>query len=122
MSNVPRYVLSCNTLHVTVVYSYRAAMVAAHGRDKMTYYISMTREFYGNGASTVVDLMGAHSMDGVAEFATRAEAEAEIERFDSVVYYTKHNETGRPSLRIKTPSQLTRRERLQADGRAWATV
>ena len=83
----------------------------------MTYYISMTHEFYGHGgkgASTKVDLMGADTFEGVAEFASRADAEARIEEFDSTVYYTMHNETGRPSLRVKTPSQLTSRQAAQA--------
>ena len=81
----------------------------------MTYYISMTHEFYGNGASTVVGLMGADSFEGVEQFATRAEAEARIEEFDNTVYYLRHNETGRPSLRVKTPSQLSARQQSQAD-------
>lgn len=95
-------------------------MVAAHGRTTLTYYISMTHEFYGNGASTRVELMGADTFEGVAVFATRAEAEAEIESFDSTVYRQMHNESGRPALRVKTPSQLTMRQRAQVDGRTFA--
>ena len=79
----------------------------------MTYYISMTHEFYGNGASTQVDLMGAETLNGVAEFATRAAAEAKIEEFENSVYLQMHNESGRPELRVKTPSQLTARQRWQ---------
>jgi len=85
----------------------------------MKYYISMTHEFYGNGASTVVDLMGANTFQGVAAFATRAEAEAEIERFDGTVYRQMHNECGRPTLRVKTTSQLTARQRAQVEGRSY---
>jgi len=79
----------------------------------MTYYISMTHKFYGNGASTVVDLMGEDSWEGVEVFATRAGAEARIEEFDNTVYYLMNNEVGRPSLRVKTPSQLTARQQSQ---------
>jgi hypothetical protein len=79
----------------------------------MTYYISMTHEFYGNGASTQVDLLGADSFEGVAVFATRADAQATIEEFDNTVYRQMHNESGRPALRVKTPSQLTARQRYQ---------
>jgi len=85
----------------------------------MTYYISMTHEFYGNGARTQVDIMGADTFDEVAVFATRAEAEAEIERFDSAVYRQMYNESGRPALRVKTPSQLTMRQAAQAHGRSY---
>ena len=92
---------------------------ATTGETEMTYYISMTREFYGNGASTVVDLMGANTFQGVAVFATRAEAEAEIERFDGTVYRQMYNESGRPALRVKTPSQLTVRQAAQAHGRSY---
>ena len=90
---------------------------ATTGETKMTYYISMTHEFYGNGASTIVDLMGADTFEGVAKFATRAEAEARIDEFDSTVYRQLHNESGRPALRVKTPSQLTPRQSAQVDGR-----
>ena len=76
----------------------------------MTYYISMTRNFYGCPSTTCVSLMGSDTFDGAKVFATRAAAEAEIERFDSTVYYQAHNEFGRASLRVKTPSQLTRRQ------------
>jgi len=79
----------------------------------MTYYISMTHKFYGNGASTQVDLLGVDRFEGVEQFATRAEAEARIEEFDNTVYYLMHNEVGRPSLRVKTPSQLTARQQSQ---------
>jgi hypothetical protein len=92
---------------------------ATKGETEMTYYISMTHEFYGNGASTVVDLMGADTFEGVAVFATRAEAEARIEEFDNTVYRRMHNECGRPALRVKTPSQLTMRQSAQAHGRSY---
>ena len=81
----------------------------------MTYYISVTHQFYGNGASNVVDLMGADTFEGVEVFATRAEAEAEIERFDNTVYNQKHNESGRPALRVKTAGELTMRQLDQLD-------
>ena len=81
----------------------------------MTYYISMSHDFYGNRPSTQVDLLGADSFEGVEQFATRAAADARIEEFDNTVYYQMHNEVGRPSLRVKTPSQLTARQQSQAD-------
>jgi len=80
----------------------------------MKYYISMTHEFQCHGPTTIVDLMGADSFEGVAVFATRAAAEARIEEFDNTVYRQMHNEIGRPALRVKTPSQLTARQRGQA--------
>ena len=83
----------------------------------MNYYISMTHEFYGQSTRALVDLMGADTLEGVAKFATRAEAQAEIERFDNTVYRQLYNESGRPALRVKTPSQLTMREAAQAHGR-----
>ena len=86
----------------------------------MTYYISMTHEFYGNGASARVDLMGADTFEGVASFATRADAEARIEEFNNTVYRQMHNEFARPSLRVKTPSQLTARQLAQLEGRTFA--
>ena len=91
---------------------------ATAGKIKMTYYISMTHEFYGYRSNTVVDLMGADTFDGVAVFATRAEAEARIEEFDNTVYRQKNNEIGRPDLRVKTPSQLTARQIDQVKGLA----
>jgi hypothetical protein len=84
------------------------------GETEMTYYISMTHEFYGTGEAARVDLMGADSLEGVAKFATRAAAEAMIAEFDNTVYRQMHNEIGRPTLRVKTPSQLTARQRYQA--------
>ena len=83
------------------------------------YFISMTHQFYGNGASTVVDLMGGDSAEGAEEFATRAEAEAVIEEFDSTVYHALYNEIARPALRVKTLSQLTPRQAAQAEGRGF---
>ena len=88
----------------------------------MTYFISMTHEFYGNGASTQVDLLGADTFEGVAVFAARADAEARIDEFDSTVYRQMHNEGGRPALRVKTPSQLTARQRDQVDSRTFAVA
>jgi len=86
-----------------------------HGIEetKMTYYVSITHEFYGHGASRIVDILGADTFDGAEVFATRAEAEARIEEFDQTVYRTMYNETGRPALRVKTPSQLTPRQSAQ---------
>ena len=90
---------------------------ATTGETEMTYYISMTHEFYGRGTRALVDLMGADTFEGVAAFTTRAEAQAEIERFDNTVYRQLYNESGRPALRVKTPSQLTPRQSAQVDGR-----
>jgi hypothetical protein len=79
----------------------------------MAYYISMKRYFNNRSATLIVDLLGANTSDGVASFATRADAASEIERFNSTVYCQSHKEVGRPALRIKTPSQLTAHQRAQ---------
>jgi len=86
----------------------------------MTYYISMTHKFYSNGAkwsgstpALQVGLMGADDFHGVNVFETRADAEARIDEFNNAVYLQMHNEIGRPALRVKTPSQLTDRQRDQ---------
>ena len=85
----------------------------------MTYYISLTHEFNGNGARDRVDIMGADTFEGVEVFDSRAAAQARIEEFNSNVYRQMQNESGRPALRVKTPSQLTTRQRSQlTDGAA----
>jgi hypothetical protein len=64
----------------------------------MAYQITKTREFFGpsKARSIVADEMGAP-----LEFTTRRDALSWIDQRDGAVYHLSHNESARPTYRVK---------------------
>ena len=65
----------------------------------MKYVIVETREYYGpkTTRSLVADMRGES-----LTFQTREEAQAKIGELDSGRYYLAHNESSRPSYKVKS--------------------
>ena len=68
----------------------------------MKYVVQETREWYGpkTTRSLVVDMCGEP-----LTFETWKEARAKIDELDSGRYYLAHNESSRPSYRIRKESE-----------------
>ena len=76
-------------------------------RTQTMYVIVATHSFYG--PTTTRDLVSDRDRMGrPALFETRAEAEEYLSDYDNGVYYTRHNETGRPSYEVRTVNSLPR--------------
>ena len=67
----------------------------------MKYVVQETREWYGPKTTRglVADMRGEP-----LTFQTREEAQAKIDELDSGRYYLAHNESSRPSYRIRKES------------------
>lgn len=65
----------------------------------MKYVIQETREYYGpkTTRSLVADMRGE-----TLTFQTREEAQVKIDELDSGRYYLAHNESSRPSYKVKS--------------------
>lgn len=63
------------------------------------YAITKTRQFFGprSEKSYVTD---GFKNEARAEFRFRAEAEAVVRQLDDAIYYTSHNESGRPEYKV----------------------
>jgi hypothetical protein len=63
------------------------------------YAIRKTRHFFGPKIEKSYVTDGFQD-DARAEFKTRAEADALVKQLDQAVYYTAHNESGRPEYKV----------------------
>ena len=74
-----------------------------------TYIITARHHFYG--LRDVTDIAGwdedARGGRGApAIYDTRAQAVAALKAIEDAIYYTRHNESGRPTYRIRTVASL----------------
>ena len=76
----------------------------------MTYVITATHHMYAP-ARDVTDIAGGDGAPAI--YGTRAEAQAALDDIEGAVYYTRYNETGRPTYRIRTVASLSQALRCQ---------
>lgn len=82
----------------------------------MSFAITARHHFYGQGDVTDLATWDADARGGNGApriYDTRADAKAALERLDTETYYTRHNESGRPSYAIRTVASLPQYLRSQ---------